>query len=98
MLTRDPLIICKVEKAINEMRDQKATRYDYVPGDILKLLGENGFRLIRQLINNIQESAQLLKDSSEVTITALQKKQKARKSSDNRTHSKCCSKDTYKNH
>jgi hypothetical protein len=69
-----------VEKAINAMRNQKATRYNDVPGDIFKLLGENGFRLITKLINNIQETAQLLKDSSEVTITAIQKKQKAAKS------------------
>ena len=48
MLTRQALIFCKVEKTIKEMRNKKATRND-VPGDILKLLGEKGFRLIRQL-------------------------------------------------
>jgi hypothetical protein len=37
-----------VERAIMEMRNKKATK-NYVPGDILELLGENGFRLIRQL-------------------------------------------------
>jgi hypothetical protein len=32
----------EVEKAINEMRDKKATGDDDVPGDVLKLLGEDG--------------------------------------------------------
>jgi hypothetical protein len=54
MLTRRALIFCKVEKAIKEMRNKKATR-NYVPGDILKLLGENGFRLIRQLSTTYME-------------------------------------------
>jgi hypothetical protein len=48
MLTRQAFIFCKVEKAIKEMRNEKATRND-MSGDILKLLVENGFRLIRQL-------------------------------------------------
>ena len=33
---------CEVEKAIKEMRNKKATGYDDVPGDVLKLLGEGG--------------------------------------------------------
>ena len=32
----------EVQKAIQEMRDKKATGYDDVPGDVLKLLGETG--------------------------------------------------------
>jgi hypothetical protein len=48
MLTRQAHILGKLEKAIKEMWNKKATRND-VPGDILKLLEENDFRLIRQL-------------------------------------------------
>jgi hypothetical protein len=35
-----------VEKAIKEMRDKKATGDDDIPGDVLKLLGEDGLRLM----------------------------------------------------
>jgi hypothetical protein len=42
-----------VEKAIKEMRDKKATGDDDVPGDVLKLLEEDGLRIMTQLINNI---------------------------------------------
>jgi hypothetical protein len=41
-----------VEKAIKEMGDKKATGDD-VPGDVLKLLGEDGLKLMIQLINSI---------------------------------------------
>jgi hypothetical protein len=33
-----------VEKAIKEMRNKKATRDDDVPGDVLKLLGDDSFK------------------------------------------------------
>jgi hypothetical protein len=42
-----------VEKAIKEMREKKATGDDDVPGDVLKLLGEDGLRLRTQLIDSI---------------------------------------------
>jgi hypothetical protein len=42
-----------VEKAITEMRDKKATGDDDVPGDVLKLMGEGGLRLMTQMINSI---------------------------------------------
>jgi hypothetical protein len=35
------------------MRDKKATGDDDVPGDVLKLLGGDGLRIMTQLINNI---------------------------------------------
>jgi hypothetical protein len=35
------------------MRDKKATGDDDVPGDVLKLLGEDGLWLMTQLINSI---------------------------------------------
>jgi hypothetical protein len=40
----------EVEKAIKEMRDKKATGDDDAPGDVLKLLREDGLRLMIQLI------------------------------------------------
>jgi hypothetical protein len=39
----------EVEKAIKEMRDKK-------PGDVLRLLGDDGLRLMTQLINSIYET------------------------------------------
>ena len=35
-----------MEKAIKEMRDKKTIGDDDVPGDVLKLLGEDGLRLV----------------------------------------------------
>jgi hypothetical protein len=55
-----------VEKAVKEMRDKKATEDD-VPVDVLKLLGEDGLRLMTQLINKIYESGEWRKDFIEVT-------------------------------
>jgi hypothetical protein len=36
-----------VEKAIKEMRNKKATGDDDVPGDVLKLLGEGGLKIMK---------------------------------------------------
>jgi hypothetical protein len=36
-----------------EMRDKKATGDDDVPGHVLKLLGEDGLKLMTQLMNSI---------------------------------------------
>lgn len=41
----------EVEKAIKEMKDTKAKGHDDMPGDIHKLLGEDGLRIMTQLIN-----------------------------------------------
>jgi hypothetical protein len=43
----------EVEKAMKDMKDKKATGGDDVPGDVLKLLGEDGLKLMTQLINSI---------------------------------------------
>jgi transcriptional regulator of NAD metabolism len=48
----------EVEKAIKKIRDKKAKGYDDVPGDILKLLGEDGLRIMKQLITNISETGE----------------------------------------
>ena len=39
----------EVEKAINEMRNKKATGDDDVPGDVLKLLGEGSLKIMTKL-------------------------------------------------
>jgi hypothetical protein len=48
-------------------------------------LGENGLRLMTQLINNVYETGQWLKDFIEVAMFALKKKPKATKCSDHCT-------------
>jgi hypothetical protein len=64
-----------VEKAIKEMRNRKATGDDDVPGDVLKLLGEGGLKILKKkLINTIYETSEWPKDFKEVTMIALKKK------------------------
>jgi len=48
----------EVEKAIKKMRNKKATRDDDVPGDVLKLLGEGGLKIMTKSINTIYESGE----------------------------------------
>jgi len=74
-----------VEKAMKEMRNKKATGDDDVPGDVLKLLGEYGLKIMTKLINTIYETGEWLKDFTEVTMIALKKKPQATKCSDHRT-------------
>jgi len=45
----------EVEKAVNEIRGRKGTGDDYIPGNVLKLLGEDGPRLMIPLINNMYD-------------------------------------------
>jgi hypothetical protein len=74
-----------VEKAIKEMRNNKATGDDDVPGDVLKLLGEDGLKIMMKLINTIYETGEWPKDFTEATMIALKKKPQATKCSDHRT-------------
>jgi len=74
-----------VEKAIKEMRNKKATGDDDVPGDVLKLLGEGGLKVMTKLINTIHETGEWLKDFTEVTMIALKKKPRATKCSNHHT-------------
>jgi hypothetical protein len=67
------------------MRDKKATRDDDVPGDVLKLLGEDGLKLMTQLINSIYVTREWPRDFIEVTMIALKKKPKSTKCSDHYT-------------
>jgi hypothetical protein len=68
-----------VEKAIKEMRNKKATGDDKVPGDVLKLLGEGGLKIMIKLINSIYETGEWPKDFTEVTMIALKTKPQATK-------------------
>jgi len=68
-----------------EMRSKKATGDDDVPGDVLKLLGEGGLKILTKLINTIYETGEWPKDFTEVTMIALKKKIRATKCSDHRT-------------
>jgi hypothetical protein len=84
-----------VEKSIKEMRDKNATG----DGVVLKLLGEDGLRLMTQLINSIYVTGEWPRDFIEVTLIVIKKKPKATKRSDHRTisistYSKDSSKDT----
>ena len=62
---------CCTGKAIKEMSN-KATGDD-VPGDVLKLLGEGGLKILTKPINTIYETGQWSKNFTEVTMTALKK-------------------------
>ena len=55
-----------------------------MPGDVLKLLGEDGLRLMTQMINRIYVTGEWPRDFIEVTI-ALKKKPEATKCSDHPT-------------
>jgi hypothetical protein len=64
--------------------ERKVARDNEVPRDVLKLLGEDDFRMT-QLIKKIYKNGKWSKDFTEVTMTALERKPKATKCSDHRT-------------
>jgi len=78
-----------VENPIKEVRQKKATGDDYVPGHVLKLIGEDGFRMRTYLINNMYEKGESPKDFVEVTMIALNETPKAIKCSFHHTISLC---------
>ena len=57
------------------MRYKRATGDDDVPGDVFRLLGEDGIDIMTQLISSIYETGKWPKDVK-VTMTALKKKSK----------------------
>ena len=63
------------------MRNRKATGDDDVPGDVLKLLGEKGLKILTRLINTTYETGEWPKDFTEVTMIVLKKKPQATKCS-----------------
>ena len=56
-----------------------------LPGDVLKLLGEGGLKIITKLINTIYETGEWPKDFTQVTMIALKKKPQATKCNDYHT-------------
>jgi hypothetical protein len=75
----------EVEKTIKKMRNKKATGDDDVPGEVLKLMGEGGLKIMTKLINTIYETGEWPKDFTEITMIALKKKRQATKCRDHRT-------------
>jgi len=75
----------EVEKAFKEMRNKKATGDDDIPGDVFKVLGEGGLKIMTKLINTIYETGEWPKDFTEVTMITLKKKPQATKCSDHHT-------------
>ena len=75
------------------MRDKKATGDDDVPEDMPKRVGEDGLRIMTQLINNIHETGEWPKDFTEVAVVAI-KKPSTTKCSRHGTYSKYSSEDT----
>jgi len=57
----------ELENAIKEMRNRKATGDDE-PGDVLKLLGEDGLKILTKVINTIYETGEWPIDFIEVTM------------------------------
>jgi hypothetical protein len=49
------------------VRDKKATGDEDLPGDVLKLLAEDGLRIMTQLTNNIHETEEWPKDFTQLT-------------------------------
>ena len=79
------ILPCEVEKAIKEMRNRKVTGDDDIPGDVLRLLGECGLKIMTKLSNTIYKIGEWPQDFTEVTMIALKQKTKATNCSDYRT-------------
>ena len=65
--------------------NKKATGDDDVPGDVLKLLGEGGLKIMTKLIDTIYETGEWPKDFREFTVIAVKVKPQGTKCSDHRT-------------
>jgi hypothetical protein len=66
---KDPEL--KWKKLPKRRRMKQATRDGDIPGDVLKLLGGDGLRIMIQIINNAHETRERSKDRTEVTIITL---------------------------
>ena len=75
----------EMEKSIKEVTDKESIRDDDVPRDVLRLLGEDGLRILTQLVNNMHETGQWPSDFTESAVIALKKKPEATKCSDHHT-------------
>jgi hypothetical protein len=67
------------------MRNRMATGDNNVPGDVLKLLGGGGLKILTKLTYTIYETGEWPKDFTDVTMIALKKKTQATKCSHHRT-------------
>jgi hypothetical protein len=85
MLMRKALIFCKVNLKSSHGDGGKKATGDDVPGDVLKLLAEDGLRKMTQMINNICETGDWLNDFTEITMITLKKKPVITKFSDHYT-------------
>ena len=61
------------------MRNRKATGDYDIPGDVLKILGGGGLKIMTKLSNTIYNTGKWPQDFTEVTMIALKKKTKASK-------------------
>jgi len=68
-----------IDKAINEMRDKNTTGDNDGPGAVLLFLGEDGLKMLTQLISNIYDTGECQKDFINVTMIVLKQKPKATK-------------------
>jgi len=75
----------EVEKAIKELRNNKATGDGDVPGDVLNLLGGVGLKIMIKLINTTYETGEWPKNFTEFKMIALKYKPQATKCNDHRT-------------
>ena len=89
----------EVEKAIKEMRNRKTTGDDDIPGDVLRLLGEVGLKIMTKLSNTNWRVAPELHRSYNDCVKEEDKNYKMQRLSHNQpycTNSKDNSKDTQK--
>jgi len=61
----------EVEKAIKEMRNRKSTEDDDIPGDVLKLFGKGGLKILTKLITTIYNIGEWPQDLTEVKMIAV---------------------------
>ena len=47
-----------MKNAIKEVRNKKATGDDDVPGDVLKILGKGGLKIMKKLITTLYETVE----------------------------------------
>ena len=82
---KEPIILkSQVIKAIKDMRRKKATG-DNIPVNLLKELGDSGLKIKNGLVNKIYMSGNWPTEFLDVTMIALPKKTRVKKSSDHRT-------------
>jgi len=60
-----------VKRATAEMKDNKATGDDDVPGNLVKLFKENSLSTMTQQISNVYKTGEWPKNFTKVTVIAL---------------------------